>query len=377
MEDDEDLVYMLDYNLNKRGYHPITALDGQVACRLIEAEKPDLILLDIMLPGINGWEICKIIRNNHQEDISEIPIIMLTALGSHEQKLKGIELGADDYISKPFSIRELLLKVDRLIQREIKKRHLNREVEKLEAMEARQTDFQNMLFHEVKNQLVIIGGFSDRIAENSFLTPEKYRQCGEVIRDSSLSLNSLAEEILMLSRLEAEDYPFPLENISLHKIMRQILSDLAKHAGKKRITIHFNGTEDIPRIKINPTAVRIALSNLVENAVKYSPEQADVYVRIGLEGRTVMVEVEDRGPGIPEADREKIFDKFYRGENVKTQTKGTGLGLHISKKLIESMGGTIQLENKPGNKTCFKVIFHVVPALPPDFPGKQTRKSSM
>ena len=156
VEDDEDLSHMMVYNLSKRGYHTMTALDGLVACRLIETEKPDLILLDIMLPGMDGWQLCEIIRNHDHEDISETPIIMLTALGSPKEKLKGIEMGADDYIPKPFSVKEVLLKVDRLIEREMKKKLLNAEVKKLGAMETQRTDFQNMLFHELKNQLVII-----------------------------------------------------------------------------------------------------------------------------------------------------------------------------------------------------------------------------
>ncbi|HKI49704.1 MAG TPA: response regulator, partial [Desulfobacteria bacterium] len=160
VEDNEDLVHMLTYNLSKKGYQTAEALDGMAACRLIDMEKPDLILLDILLPGVDGWQICKIVRNHEKEGISEIPIIMLTALGSHEDKLKGIEIGADDYIPKPFSIKEVMCKVDRLMGREMKKRSLNAEIEKLIAKENRRTDFQNMLFHELKNQLTIIGGFS-------------------------------------------------------------------------------------------------------------------------------------------------------------------------------------------------------------------------
>ena len=363
VEDDEDLSHMMAYNLSKRGYHTMTALDGLVACRLIETEKPDLILLDIMLPGMDGWQICEVIRNHDHEDISETPIIMLTALGSPEEKLKGIEMGADDYIPKPFSVKEILLKVDRLIERETKKKHLNAEVKKLEAMESQRTDFQNMLFHELKNQLVIIGGYSKRIAEKRFLTPEIKRHCAGVITECSRSLNLLAEEVLLLSRLEVSEYPLPLEEVCLEEILRQIIFVLSKQADEKGIRIHFECTENIPIMKLNPTAVKLALSNLIENAVKYSPEQSDISVRIGLKRKVgVTVEVEDRGPGIPEKEREMIFDRFYRGENVKNQTKGTGLGLYISKSLIESMGGAIRLESTGANGTCFSVVFRKMPA---------------
>lgn len=298
VEDDEDLLHMMDYNLSKRGYHTMTALDGLVACRLIETEKPDLILLDIMLPGMDGWQVCKIIRNHDHEDISDTPIIMLTALGSPKEKLKGIEMGADDYIPKPFSVKEVLLKVDRLVERDMKKKRLNTEVKKLEAMETQRSDFQNMLFHELRNQLVIIGGYSKRIAENRLLTPEKQRQCAGVIQECSRSLDSLTEEVLLLSRLEAGDYPLPEEEISLEETVLQIIAVYSKQAEEKRIRIHFERTGDIPIMKLNPTAVKLALSNLIENAVKYSPKRSDISVRIGLKRKMgVTVEVEDRGPG--------------------------------------------------------------------------------
>jgi len=366
VEDNEDLVQMLEYNLSKRGYHTMTALNGPVAYRLIEEEKPDLILLDILLPGMDGWQICEIIRNHKQEGISEIPIIMLTALGSPREKLKGIEMGADDYIPKPFSVKEVLLKVDRLIGREMKKQDLDTEVKKLEAREAQRTDFQNMLFHELKNQLVIIGGYSRRIAEKRFLTPEKQRHCAGIIKECSQSLNSLTKEMLLLSKVEAGEYPLPAKNVSLSETVRQIVSIFSRQAEEKDIRIHFEQTGNIPIMSLNRTAVQLAISNLMENAIKYAPKRSDITVRLGTKREVeVTVEVDDRGPGIPEEEREKIFDRFYRGENVKNQTKGTGLGLYISKTLIESMGGAIGLKSNYPTGTCFSVVFHLAPAPSP------------
>lgn len=364
VEDNEDLVHMLEYNLNKRGYQTLTALNGLVACRQIEVGKSDLVLLDIMLPGMDGWEICKIIRSHHHEDISEIPIIMLTALGSSAEKMKGIELGADDYIPKPFSVKEVLLKVDRLIARELKKRSLNTEVKKFEAMETQRTDFQNMLFHELRNQLLIIGGYSNRMAKNRFLTPEEQRLYAGVIREHSRSLNSLTEEVLLFSRLETCDYSLPVDDIYLEETIRQIIDGLSQPAEEKGIRIHFEQTGKMPMMRLNSTAIKYAISNLIENAIKYGPERSTIIVRSGLEReRKVVVEVEDHGPGIPKEERAKVFDRFYRGKDMKNQTKGTGLGLYISKMLIESMGGSIGLQHSGPNGTCFNIMFHTAPSF--------------
>ena len=287
VEDDEDLVHMLEYNITRKGYATMTALDGLDACYLIEEEKPDLILLDVMLPGLSGFEICEIIRNHYHEEISDIPIIMLTALGSMENKLKGIETGADDYIPKPFTLKEVLLKVDRLVCKEKMKKQMNMKVKNLEAREKQQTDFQSMLFHELRNQLLIIGGYSS-IAQRHELTPEKHRHYAGVIKESSCFLNSLVEEIFLLSRVETGEYPLPREEVCLEGITQQIISVLLQQATEKDIG--------------------------------------------------------------------KIFNKFYRGENVKNKTKGTSIGLYIAKTLIEAMGGIIRVESKNGNGSYFKVV---------------------
>jgi len=366
VEDDEDLVFMLDYNLRSKGYVTMSALDGQTACQLIEAERPDLILLDILLPGMDGWQICRMIRHHEREDISEIPIIMLTALSSANEKLKGIDMGADDYIPKPFSIKEVLCKVDRLIEREMKKKQLDLEVKRLEAKEAQRTNFQDMLFHELRNQLMIIGGYSDRIAADHFLAPEKYRQCAGVIRECTHSLSSVTEEILLLSRLEAGDYPFPMEDVSLQEALGHVMAVLSRQADQKGVCIRVESTEGMPKLMLNPTAVRIVLSNLVENAVKYSPQGSQVTIRMKPEKEIgVTVEIENRGPVISANERNMVFDRFYRGESVRNRTKGTGLGLYISKMLMELMGGAICLKDSSESGTSFSVTFRLPsPHLP-------------
>ena len=363
VEDDVDLAEILTYNITMRGYRSVKAFDGIDACRAIEAEVPDLVLLDIMLPGLDGWQICKFIRNHNEGIIAETPIIMLTALGSQEEKLKGIELGADDYIPKPFSVKEVILKVERLLGREAKKKRLEAEIERLEIREDQRTDFQGMLFHELKNQLTIIGGFSRVMAENPCLAPEKYRHFAGVISECSSSLDALTEEVLLLLRLEAGDWPLPSTSISVEEILQQLIGTLSKQAQKKGIAIHFDFTTKIPQLRQNAAAIKLAVGNLIENAVKYSPEQSVISVRTEFQnGKEVKIEVLDEGPGISQKDQAHIFERFYRGEDTRKKTKGMGLGLYISKTLIEQMGGTIAVKSGETSGTCFTVTIPSIPA---------------
>ncbi|MDZ7696079.1 MAG: response regulator [Deltaproteobacteria bacterium] len=356
VEDDEDLVHMLEYNLKNKGYQTLSALNGFDARELIEAEKPHLILLDILLPGMDGWQICETLRNHEQSDIADIPIIMLTALSSPDEKLKGIALGADDYISKPFSIKEVLLRVHRLLQRETAKKQLKEEIKTLRLKESRRTDFQDMLFHELRNQLTIIGGYSRRISDRSEKPFETYRHYGGIIQRCSRSLTSLTDQVILLTRLADGDCSLPVETVSLEQIIRDIIRDYTPQLEQKSQQLQFQQTGSVPALQLNPTALRLALSNLVENAVRYSCDGSEIIIRLGQSnGKGLTVEVEDSGPGIPECDRDSIFNRFYRGKHVKDQSQGTDLGLYISKTLIEAMGGTVHLDPANGNGSCFVV----------------------
>ncbi len=364
VEDDRDLVHLLEYNLTKKGYTTTAALDGLTACRMIEEEKPDLILLDLMLPDLNGWEICRIVRSHKHEEISETPIIMLTALGNPEDRLKGLELGADDYIPKPFAIKEVMLKVARLVRKKRSEQQLSIKIQEIKTIQKQHEELHDMLCHELRNQLLVICGFSSRMAESHGLAPDKYRSYACAIKKSSSYLYSLAEEILLISELENGNYPLPSEEVRLEETARQIISVFSHHAKEKGISIEFEKIGEIPRMRLNMAGLKICLSCLIENAIKYSPEKKCVRVNLLCRGeRKVVLEVEDNGPGIPDKEKGQVFNKFYRGESAKNKTKGTGLGLYITKTLVKTMGGSIGVESRNGAGSCFRIEFNHPPEI--------------
>ena len=151
VEDEPDVAEMIRYNLERADYQAIVACSGQEALEAAEFHAPDLVLLDIMLPDLNGWEVCNILRDSAKSH--SIPILMLTALSSEEARVKGLTLGADDFVTKPFSIKELLLRVRKMIdRRHVLKSLLEKEKEKDLSL--------RYLVHELKNSVTVIGGFS-------------------------------------------------------------------------------------------------------------------------------------------------------------------------------------------------------------------------
>ncbi len=166
----------------------------------------------------------------------------------------------------------------------------------------------------------------------------------------------MTEEVLMMMRLESNDRPLPTETVSVEDTVQEIISNLSKQALEKGVTIAFERAGALPLVRLNAAALKLALGNLVENALKYSPEKAAVTVGTRfLNATSIAITVADRGPGIPEADRERIYDKYYRGKNARENTKGMGLGLYISKTLIHLMGGAIRLESRGGTGSRFIV----------------------
>ncbi|HEY7745992.1 MAG TPA: ATP-binding protein [Desulfuromonadales bacterium] len=360
VEDEVELAEVLEYNLRRSGFAVLTAHDGLSACRLVGAERPDLILLDLLLPDLDGWEICRLIRGHHDAELASTPIVMMTALGSLDDRLRGLELGADAYLAKPYSVKEVALCARNLLVRRRERRALADGVAALKAGAALESDFQDMLFHELRNQLLIIGGYSGLLAKGDPSLPPG--ECLQAIRRSAIHLDSLAEGILLCRRIEAGVFRLPLEKLNLDGVAAETIELFRPLAAAKRITVRLSAATSSP-LALNRTATRLVISSLLENAIKYSEEGKTVELRLHETADGVAtLAVEDRGPGIPAAEIDRIFERFYRGEGSDGRTRGSGLGLYICRTLTRAMGGSVEVKSVPGEGSCFSVRFPARPA---------------
>ena len=359
VEDDLEIADMLDFNLQNHGYEVTKAHTGLAACQQIGADRPDLILLDLMLPDFDGREICKMIRGHSDDKISEIPIVMLTAVAGTEDRVFGLELGADDYITKPFSVEELLARLKKLTNP-----RRWREGEALASGIAREEErkfleFQDMVFHELTNQLMVVRGFSDRLHKHGDILPQnKVRSYAEAIYRSSEHLGSLAEEMLLLRRLRENGKEVIKHDIDLKVLAKEISDVVGYSAEAKGISLMVDVAGGFPLLKLNQPSLKIILSCLLDNAVKYGRRGGKALLTASLtpDGSAV-IQVEDDGCGIPEGEESLIFEKFHRGSNVAANTKGTGLGLYFARTLAEALGGSLTLDSEPGTGTRFRLRF--------------------
>ena len=339
VEDETDVAEMIRYNLEKESYRTIVAYSGAEALEAAEFHAPDLVLLDIMLPDLSGWEVCRTLRDSTKSH--SIPILMLTALSSEEARIKGLTLGADDFVTKPFSIKELLLRTRKMIDRQhTLKSLLEKEKEKDLSL--------RYLVHELKNSVTVIGGFS-ALALKKRDAQDYLGRINAVAKHA----DSLLNDASLLSRLEMRGGSLPMDTVDVGALMEEVVDSFRDLAKERQIEIVFVEKASA-KVLGDASAVRQVLINLLANAVKFNRDGAKVCIGLSEEMAWIHLSVKDEGCGIQPNEMPRIFERFYRATGSK-QIKGAGLGLYIAKLLVEAMAGKISVESTPGAGSTFTV----------------------
>lgn len=219
-------------------------------------------------------------------------------------------------------------------------------------------DFVANLSHELKTPLTAIRGFSETLLEESGDHPPESRRAIEVIFRHATELSHLMENLLNLSQIESGREELRLEEISVRPFVDQLLERFSMQARTKGIELLNKILDDTPSLKADPAKLNQILSNLIDNAVKYTPEGGKVWIRCQKGERGFCIEVEDTGPGIPTKEQERVFERFYRVDKARSRDSGgSGLGLAIVKHLVGLHGGDIAVESQPGQGSRFKISF--------------------
>lgn len=346
VEDEMDVAEMIRYNLEKERYRTIVAHNGAEALKAAETHEPDLVVLDIMLPDLNGWDVCRLLRESSKN--RSTPILMLTAMSSEEARLKGLSMGADDFVTKPFSIKELLLRIRKIIDRQ---QTLRRLLEK-----GKEKDLSlSYLLHELKNSVTVIGGFSALALKKS--NPENYLAR---ITAFAKHADSLLNDACLLSRIETGEGSLPMHSVDLDVLIKEVADSCGDSAKGIEIEIAFAENAS-SKVLGNASALRQVLINLISNAVKFSRDGGRVWIKLTEETHWIHFSVKDDGCGIPRDEIPKIFDRFYRATGSK-EIKGAGLGLYIAKLLVAAMDGEISVRSALGAGTTFTVSLRKVSA---------------
>ncbi len=339
-------LQLLGKILMKVNYELAIANSGYEALDMVKEVKPDLILLDVMMPGIDGYDVCKALKSS--PDTKDIPVIFLTAKSEKEDIVTGFDLGAVDYVTKPFNSAELLARVKTHLELKYARDLLAKQNEKLKQLNDVKNEFLGMAAHDLRNPIGSITTTLSYILEylNSNLS-EKQVKFLRNIEKAGKYMNVLLNDLLDLTAIESgkltlrlteEDYiNFLKENISLNQML----------ADKKAITIDFNYEDNISYITFDRDKITQVMNNLISNAVKFSHGDTRITVDIKRGEDCIITSVIDQGQGIPEKELPYIFKEFHRSTVKATDgEKSTGLGLAITKKIVEGHGGKIGVESK-------------------------------
>ena len=344
------------------------ATGGEKALAIAASEDPpDLVLLDIMMPDMDGYEVCRRLKKDPRS--KDIPVIFITAKGEVEDETKGLEIGAVDYIVKPFSPPIVKARVKTHLELKRQRDELTRMNLDLTELNLMKDNLLAVCSHDLRSPLNGILGFADLLLEKEYLEAED-REGLAHIKASGKVLLGLINDILDLSKARAEQVELEMAPILLSDVIKTSISALKHLAVGKGQELHFVDQPDDVVILGNESGLGRVFNNLLSNAIKFTPEKGTVRIAIdpGPDGK-IWAKVIDTGIGIPEDKIPYLFDQFTKTSQSGTSgEQGTGLGMSIVKEILEKHGVPIEVESEEGKGTCFKLVFSLSKEAPVERP---------
>jgi 3',5'-nucleoside bisphosphate phosphatase len=351
-DDERDLVGMLAYNLDKKGYAVQTAFNGFEAWEKVTSWKPDVLLLDLMMPDLDGWEVCRLIRRSDEPGVRETPVLMLTSRALPEDRIHGFEAGADDYLTKPFSLNELLLRLERLVEKRRALRSLRDEMVSLRKSVQEKEHSLRIVAHDLKTPLISMGACAKRMLRRT--AGDEPAPLLKNIYDDSLRLTRWIDDSLRPVGTGGGQTETDLTGL-LERAVR-MCEELAR---EKKIGLRLQTPPALLLTCHEPLLSR-AVGNLLSNALKFTPPGGSVEVTVvthfeHTRAEVVEIVVTDTGIGIPEEDMAGLFTPYYRARNVLAED-GQGLGLCQVKEAVDHHGGKILIQSEVRKGTTVSVL---------------------
>lgn len=351
IDDDESMRDSCTQILTKDGFLAEIAKDGSSGLEKIKETKPDLVLIDLKMPGINGLEVLEKIK----EIDPNIIAVVITGYATVESAVEAMKKGAYDFLPKPFTPDELRI----IIKRGLERRKLILETESLRREKKLiEENFITMVSHQLRSPLVailqyfevILGGMAGKVSGKQKEMIQKAQRRLE-------NLMNLISDWLDVARLDNGQIINKLKPLSLKKVIKKTLEDMRPLAKKNDISLELRPSPENKNVLGDEESLKQVFSNLITNAIRYNKPKGKVIITIKENRDFIATEIQDTGIGIAEEHLPFIFDQFYRVSKGESQKiKGTGLGLSIAKKIVEAHGGSIQVSSEDGKGSIFTVF---------------------
>lgn len=353
-------VRLLSHVLEKEGYAVLSAYNGEEAIRLTREEKPDLILLDVMMPGMSGFEVASELKED--DKLADIPIIFLSALSESDIKVKGFKSGGVDYITKPFKKEETLARIQTHLHLQTLQNTLNEQIDELRLRESelsilnkQKDNLVRMVSHDIKNPLTGILGLVKMMRSNDRISAEEREQMFLIIEDSGVKLLNLVKQMLDKEENRNAREVLNLEETDLPGLANSIYEMHKAKSVLKEIELALDLDLICDTAVMDGSKMEIALGNLVSNALKFTKPGGKVSLRMCDDTKgDLTFKVTDTGIGIPEKLKNNIFLSAERSSTLGTGGEsGTGLGLDIVQHYVNMHKGTVSVESEVNRGTTF------------------------
>ena len=352
VDDTPKNIQVLGKTLHEIGYNVSIATSGSQALDSVRKESPDLILLDIQMPEMDGFEVCKILKAN--PDTKEIPVIFLTAVIDSEKIVQGFEIGAVDYITKPFHTAELTMRVATHIEIKQSREKIRKTNEQLKELNATKDKFFSIIAHDLKNPFNTLLGFSKLLFENApNYTTDQIQQYAQIMNHTAKQSYALLENLMQWAKSQTEKIKISPRNSSMNELLSITIPIVNGSALKKNITIENNiSTEDL--VYADNSLTTTILRNILTNAIKFTHTNGKIIVSTQRKDDFLEVSITDTGVGIEPMNMDKLFriDSKVTGHGTDNE-EGTGLGLILCKEFVEKQGGTIWANSEVGKGSAF------------------------
>jgi two-component system sensor histidine kinase/response regulator len=335
VDDIPDNLFLVQLALEQEGHEVVLVDSGAAALAQVEKSQPDLILLDVMMPGMDGYEVARRLRSNPR--LPFIPILMITA---HDQSsvVAGLDAGADEFIRKPVKVDELQARVRSLLR-------LKQSIDQRE-------NFVHCLTHDLRTPLVAADRMLGLIKQGVFgEVSSEMGQAVTTVISSNQNLLSMLNTLLEVYCYDVGKKVFSFIDFYLPELIEEVMRELSPLGYEKGIELRAQIADEVETIRADRWELRRVFTNLIGNALKFT-DSGFVEFRAHLDNQTLVLEVEDTGIGISAEDQARLFERFRQGNHLRS---GSGLGLYLCYQIVQSHQGAIDVTSEVGKGTLFTI----------------------